>query len=455
MSNQGFDRLKNKLVMMDMLRTSGMDGFANSAANLGGASLQMSSGSFFRSNLTADILRLTMAYRENWLAMRIIDTPAEDMTRAWYSLSTRMEKEDLDDLARLEAVHSVKQEITNAIRWALLYGGSLALMVVHDFHKLDEPLDKDSILPGSFQGLMVIDRTAGIEPSMELVQDIYDPDYGLPEYYTISNQEGLIKIHHSRVLRFIGRELPQTETEREQYWGASELEHVWDELININSIGANIAKLVFRANLTALKMNDLTEMLNIGTLEKKEEVYKIMSLENELRSSFGIQLLNQNDSMETFSYNFAGLSDIYEQFMTVVAGAAEIPATKLFGRSPQGMNATGESDMQNYYERISSLQERMLRPALERLLPVMALSCWGFDPKDMIIRFEPIRPMSAEEKIRLAREETGMVLDAYDRGVITREEVRDILRSTSGQMEIWSKLKNEKEGKGNEQRQPD
>lgn len=52
--------------------------------------------------------------------------------------------------------------------------------------------------------------------------------------------------------------------------------------------------------------------------------------------------------METFPYNFAGLKDIYEAFMTEVAGAAEILVTRLFGRSPDGMNATGKADMQHY-----------------------------------------------------------------------------------------------------------
>ena len=64
--------------------------------------------------------------------------------------------------------------------------------------------------------------------------------------------------------------------------------------------------------------------------------------------------------------------------MMDMAGAAEIPATKLFGRSPQGMNSTGEADLRNNYDLIAQMQERMLRPALEKLLPVMAISCWGF-----------------------------------------------------------------------------
>ena len=73
---------------------------------------------------------LTVLSRENWLAARIIDTPCEDMTRAWYSISSEIEQEKLDELAKLESKHSIQQELTNLIRWARLYGGALAVMIL-------------------------------------------------------------------------------------------------------------------------------------------------------------------------------------------------------------------------------------------------------------------------------------------------------------------------------------
>ena len=107
-----------------------LDGYANKAAFLGEDSFLISSGTYQRTGLTSNTELLTVAYRENWLAKRIIDMPSEDMTRAWYSLSTSLPDEAVGDLKRLEARHSIKQEMTNALRWARLYGGSLALMVI-------------------------------------------------------------------------------------------------------------------------------------------------------------------------------------------------------------------------------------------------------------------------------------------------------------------------------------
>lgn len=63
-----------------------------------------------------------------------------------------------------------------------------------------------------------------------------------------------------------------------------------------------------------------------------------------------------------------------------LSGASRIPVTKLFGRSPAGMNATGESDLRNYYDYVDTLREAKLRPILEKLLPVLAMSAWGAVP---------------------------------------------------------------------------
>ena len=95
-----------------------LDGYSNALAFLGEDSPLISAGTFHRSGLTSQTELLTVTYRENWLAKRIIDMPCEDMTRAWYRLSTSLPEAELHRLKRLEAKHSVKQEIANAIRWA-------------------------------------------------------------------------------------------------------------------------------------------------------------------------------------------------------------------------------------------------------------------------------------------------------------------------------------------------
>ena len=415
------------------------DGYANAAAFLGESSPLLSSGTFVRSGLSRDTELLTAMYRESWLAMRIIDMPSEDMTRAWYRFSAPLPEEDLESLRRLEARHAVRRELTDAIRWARLYGGSLALMVLRgEEDRLAEPLDPELLLPGCFRGLLVLDRAQGIEPSPELEEDLDDPDFGLPKYYSADLEDlGTVRIHHSRVLRFTGRELPRREAQGENYWGAPEMEHILEELQKRSAASANIAQLIFQANITTLKMSDFGDVLAMGTEEQKTQIRSALADENRFRTSFGLQVLSAGDTLENHPYSFGGLAEIYEQFMLDMAGAAEIPAVKLFGRSPAGMNATGEADLKNYYELIAQLQERHLRPALEKLLPVLALSAWGMLPEDLGFVFNPIAAASPAETAEVVEKLSASVIEGFRAGLLTREEALAELRARGSPFGVW------------------
>ena len=124
---------------------------------------------------------------------------------------------------------------------------------------LDEPLDYDMVMPGSFKGLLIVDRWSGISVDEELVTDISDPEFGLPKYYTITTEgmERGIRVHHSRICRFMGRDLPYLEKLAETYWGASEVEHVYDELKKRDNVSWNMAMLTFMANLRTVKMEGM------------------------------------------------------------------------------------------------------------------------------------------------------------------------------------------------------
>ena len=411
------------------IQSRGLDGLRAPGGALSGGLFsggRFSDTSWPSAPLTDNPALLTALYRESWLAKRIIDMPCEDMTRSWYTLSPGLSPEDLESLRRTEARHEIRREITGAIRWARLYGGACALMVLRGQEdRLEAPLDPDFIAPGDFRGLLVRDRVDGVEPSLEIETDLDDPDFGYPRYYDFETEElGPLRVHHSRVLRFTGRDLPRAEETAERFWGASELEHIREELEKRSATSQNIARLVFQANVTTLKMSDFGEVLAMGTERQRERVLSAVEEQNRMRDSFGLQLLSAGDTYENHPYSFAGLSEIYEAFMMDMAGAAGIPATRLFGRSPQGMNATGESDLKNYYELIGQMQERHLRPALEKLLPVLAMSSWGFIPEKMEISFPSLMTASPREEAEVRAQNTESLIRAVESGLLTPEEGR-------------------------------
>ena len=277
-----------------------------------------------------------------------------------------------------------------------------------------------------------------------MVDDIDDTEFGLPEAYQVTLDGGKTEtVHHSRIVRFTGRELPYWEKLAETYWGASEVEVVYDELKKRDNTSWNIAQLIFQANLRVLKMGDLGELLAIGDERSQQDFYNTVQAQNWLMSNMGLQLLSKDDFFETHQFAFSGLNDIYESFMLDIAGASQIPVTRLFGRAPAGMNATGESDMQNYYEVIQQQQESVLGPVIDKLLPIMCMSEFGFIPDDLDYVFNPIRTPDDNEVAELADKKTKSIIEAYNAGLISQRIALKELKQLSDSTGMYSNITDE------------
>jgi hypothetical protein len=65
-----------------------------------------------------------------------------------------------------------------------------------------------------------------------------------------------------------------------------------------------------------------------------------------------------NESFERTEVSFSALPQLMQQINLRMAGGADIPATKLFGQEPAGMNATGESDIRQFYDSAAEYRNR-------------------------------------------------------------------------------------------------
>lgn len=424
-----------------------MDVLVNELARIGVDNI-MTADAYAPTRLTQNWTLLDTLYRSDWIVNRIINTVPEDATKNWYKMTAAVTPDQTAILEKSERKLHIREDIQEALRWGRLYGGAAAIMIIKGQEDcLDEPLDLDTVMPGSFRGLIVVDRWNGITPSGEIVTDISDPDVGLPEYYIFNMPDAEldqgIRIHHSRVLRFTGRDLPYIEKVNEMYWGMSEIEHVYSELEKRNVTSANIAQLIFQAHLRVLKIEDLGQALAMDDPQSQSDLWSTLSAQNALMNNFALQVLSKDDDFQTFQYTFSGLSDVYEQFMMDLAGAAEIPATKLFGRAPQGMNSTGEGDIRNYYDTVKQYQEHMLRPVLERLLPVMCVSAWGAVPDDLDFEFNPVRDTNDEERASLIQQTAGAIIQVYQAGLISQQIALIELRKSGRAFDMWSSVTDE------------
>lgn len=393
-----------------------------------------------------DWLTINSLYRSHWIVKRIINTIPADMMKNGYKIISQIPPDAIDKISRVERKTSTTARIMEGLQLGRLYGGAGALILLRGQEdELDQPLRLDEIMPGDYKGLLVLDRWTGISPENELIGDMDDADFGMPDFYDITCDlypKG-IRVHHSRILRFIGQPLPYYEKQAENYWGASELEHVIDELKKRDNVSWNIAMLTFMANLRVMKMEGMSQLLAAGSEQAQRDLYNTIQGMNAMMNNNSIQILGENDSFETHQYTFGGIADTYDRFMMDVAGAAETPVTKLFGRSPAGMNATGESDMQNYYDTIEEKQESVLRPIYDKLLPIMAMSALGAVPDDLDFEFNAVRRPDEDEMSDLASKNTDSVTKAFQAGLISQRTALKELRSQSEITGMWTNITDE------------
>ena len=427
-----------------VIRARANDVFSNALARLGAGTPNLMEGTQYSlARLTRDYGLLNALYREHWIVRQIVDIIPSDMLKNWITLTTEvspalLKKVDLE-LRRTQLI----QKLKCGLQWARLYGGAVGVMIVAgQGEDMSQPLDLRKMVPGDFCGLLIFDRWNSVDPSLEIVDDIRDPEFGLPKYYTITDNDTnqMVKVHYSRILRFTGDDLPYWEAQAEQNWGASVVESIFDELKKRDNVSWNIAQLTFMASLRVLKMSDMGQMLSATDEQTKAELYRTIEAQNWLMSNMGLQLIDAADDLQSHQYTFGGVSDVYKQFMMDIAGAARIPATKLFGRSPEGMNATGESDLQNYYDMIAQEQEAKLRPILNKILPVLCMSVFGSVPDDLDFEFDPVSEPSDEQRTDLAKNGTDIVVSALNAGLVSPRTALKEMKQQSERTGVWTNI---------------
>lgn len=447
MSKRKRRRTLDKAPEPQPIRSRALDAFSNVLARLGAGTPNLLEGTEYSlQRMSRDFNTLNALYRESWIVRRIIDVIPADMLKNWITITSGLDPDVEKRLSLTLRRTQLIDKLKRGMQWGRLYGGALGVMLVkHQGYDLSQPLQLDWIMPGDFAGLLIFDRWNGVNPSSELIEDISDPDYGFPKYYTVTDPAGggSVKIHHSRVVRFTGNTLPFWEEIAEMQWGASVVESVFDELRKRDNVSWNIAQLTFMANIRVLKMQDLGQLLAATDNESQAELLRTLEAQNMLLNNMGMQVMDAADGLETHQYTFGGLADCYEQFIMDISGAAEIPVTRLFGRSPSGLNATGESDLQNYYDMIAEKQESYLRPILNKVLPPFIISTLGSLPDDFDFEFDPVAEPTDKERADLAKCGTDNVAAAYNAGLISQRTALKELKQQSERTGVWTNITDE------------
>lgn len=419
-----------------------VDSFVNFSFKMGvGADNPLSSAGYGFNPISRVRTTLEWIHRGSWLGGVAVDVIAEDMTRMGVEFQSDIDPEQEEKIEEAAVVLQVWNKIADVVRWSRLYGGAIGVMLI-DGQDMMTPLRLDTIDKGQFKGLAVYDRwmlDAGLN---DLITEM-GPDMGKPKFYTIhGDSPGLRgkKIHYSRVLRMEGIKLPYWQAVMEGLWGISVIERLYDRLIAFDSATTGAAQLVYKAYIRTYKIKDLRDVIASGGAAM-DGLVRYVDMMRRFQSIEGMTLLDSEDEMEASGHQaFSGLSDALIQFGQQLSGALQIPLVRLFGQSPAGLNATGESDIRTYYDGIKQKQESELRVPVTKIYRAIAQSEGIKLPDGFRINFRSLWQLSDKEKAEIANTTVDAVTKAEESGLITQQAAMKELQQSSHITGIFSNI---------------
>lgn len=363
-----------------------------------GTGRDKATGTIYAEPVLADD-QLLNAYRGSWLARKIVDIPAFDSVRAW-----RDWQAEADQIEKIEAEESrlqVRAKVLDARIKARLWGGSAIHIGVGD-QDLSQPLNVERVGTGGVNHLTVLTRrqlTAG-----EVERDVQSEFYGHPKEYRLSGQgaTAAVAIHPSRLVLFHGaRQVEVDLLPHHQGWGDSTLLSLVEALKQAEGTAANIASLVFEAKIDIVRVPNF--MASLKDEEFKRLLLERFTLAATAKGINGMLILDKEEEYESKAASFDTLPDVLDRFFQLASGAADIPATRLLGQAPAGMNATGESDLRNYYDRLSADQVITMTPAMHRLDECLIRSALGSRDPSIYYTWAPLWGLSEIEKANVLK----------------------------------------------------
>jgi phage-related protein (TIGR01555 family) len=419
------------------------DSYQNFAQQLGiGTSSSLSSSSYGFNPISRIRILLEWIHRGSWLGGVAVDLVAEDMTRAGVTITGEMDPGDMSKIERSMLVMGVWNKICDTIKWARLYGGCLAYIMI-DGQNPSTPLRVESIGKGSFKGLLVLDRWM-VEPSLNDLVTILGPDIGMPKFYTVT-ADGLprMKIHYSRVLRLEGISLPYNQRLQENLWGISVIERLYDRMVMFDSATTGAAQLLYKSYIRTYAIENLREIIAAGG-KAMDGLLAMVNFMRQTQGQEGITLIDSKDEFKVNTSNaFTGIGDALVHFGEQLAGALQIPLVRLFGQSPVGLNATGESDLRTYYDGIRQQQVKTLDVPVTNIYTACTRSLGIAIPPDFGIEFNPLWQLKDEERASVAQTVTATIISGQEAGLVGDKTSLQELKQSSRVTGIWTNITDE------------
>ena len=368
---------------------------------------------------------------QNWLIANACSIPADDAVRPGWKNVIKSESGNDVDSAELTNTTLKKYHLADKCRQhaknSRSFGVSYALFAI-DGIDYSKPFNLDGVRPGSFKGISVIDPI-WVTPqwSAGALNNPSSPTFYEPTYYHIN---GLGRIHASHIIKLVHEEVPDM-LKPTYFFGGLSLSQELYERVYAAERTAN------EAPLLALTKRLLVVPTNLLTLAAKPKLaWDLIKTLTFGRDNQGIYFTEEGEKSGVHQID-TSLSDLDAVIMSqyqLVAAIARIPAHKLLKTDPKGLNNNCEYTIKDYNQELQSLQEKALRPLIERANAVSMRADFPLvkGVKEIITEFNPIDMPTEQEKANVENLQAQAASTLVAAGILSPEEVRKALRAEKG-----------------------
>ncbi|KZE66790.1 hypothetical protein AWM68_20320 [Fictibacillus phosphorivorans] len=374
--------------------------------------------------------QLSNLYADNRIIQNIIDIPAEDMTRSWFTLKMKDETLKNNIMSKLRDLKA-KEAFKKMRSFERLRGdGFISLGITQSTafnlsDKLDETKLKRLDYIHAFSGMKVEDFI--------LNEDMFSLNYGQVEMFKLNRRSRLGEqiagvtqdnVHASRVIH------DQTRRLEDEYRGQPLLEPLYDIITILDTSLWSVGQMLYDFAFKVYKSDGIENMSS----EEKSELGMLMDY---MFRTEALAIIGTSEELKKEGTPIGGIKELLDYVWEMLAGAARMPKSVIKGQEA-GTITGAQYDVMNYYSRIAAQQENEMRPHLERLIRLLLWSSdelgGSIDPAtiEWELKFNPLWEVDSktDAEIRKIVAETDNIY--ITNGVIMADEVRETRFGNSG-----------------------
>lgn len=368
-----------------------MDGWGILFTGAGITGIDPSKGASFKAKENLGEIDLVDLYSGDGVGARIVDLIVDDALRADFIVKGDTGRYLKQEFERLKFI----KNLSKLCKYSRAYGGAAMIIGVADGSQaMSDPIKPNSIKKIGW--LRVYDRFR-LTP-MTIDDQLTSPHYQLPITYQITPISGnAFTCHYSRMIIMDGVDCHDILRQFNNGWGQSVFQRIFEDLANLGMSFNALSQILNTYIQDVVHVTGLHALIAAGG---EETVKKRMHYIDLGKQTINTVLL---DALETFERNIAsigGVPEALDKVMLHISAISGVPASKLWGRSPAGLNSTGEGDLANWENDVSSYQKTEVSPILEQFIALVYLQESGKkkEPDDWEIKFNPLRQKTETEQ---------------------------------------------------------